>query len=181
MNDEVAPIETKYDGRRFRSRTEARWAVFFNAMGWGYEYEREGYDLDGTWYLPDFFLPAFPLWVEVKGATPTDGEKELAKRLALATGLRVLIFIGQPVLGAARFFYADASGKSGDCQFLADRRNEGEFWIALGGSEASSWTETFSIGPVDGPKHDRYPVVSEQMEKAFDAASSARFEHGEES
>ncbi len=49
-------IETKYKGRRFRSRLEARWAVFFDAMGFKWEYEPEGYAGGGTAYLPDFLL-----------------------------------------------------------------------------------------------------------------------------
>ena len=50
-------IETEYKGYRFRSRLEARWAVFFDACGVKWEYEPEGYDLgDGTYYLPDFLL-----------------------------------------------------------------------------------------------------------------------------
>ncbi len=36
-------IETEYNG--FRSRQEARWAVFFNSMGVPWEYEKEGYEL----------------------------------------------------------------------------------------------------------------------------------------
>jgi hypothetical protein len=49
-------IETKYKGRRFRSRLEARWAVFFDAMGFKWEYEPEGYAKGGIAYLPDFLL-----------------------------------------------------------------------------------------------------------------------------
>ena len=63
-------IETVYDGFRFRSRLEARWAVFFNAGHIKYEYEPEGYTLDdGTKYLPDFYLPDFDCHVEVKRNT----------------------------------------------------------------------------------------------------------------
>jgi hypothetical protein len=40
-------IETAYNGYRFRSRLEARWAVFFDALGIRYQYEKEGFDLDG--------------------------------------------------------------------------------------------------------------------------------------
>ena len=50
-------IETEYKGYRFRSRLEARWAVFFDACGVRWEYEPEGYVLtDGQYYLPDFLL-----------------------------------------------------------------------------------------------------------------------------
>ena len=50
----IKAIETKYKGYRFRSRLEARWAVFFDAIGLDWDYEAEGYDLDGVYYLPDF-------------------------------------------------------------------------------------------------------------------------------
>lgn len=38
-------IETKYKGYRFRSRLEARWAVFFDTLGVKWEFEREGFEL----------------------------------------------------------------------------------------------------------------------------------------
>ncbi len=33
MSTVIKPIETYYDGYRFRSRLEARWAVFFKVAG----------------------------------------------------------------------------------------------------------------------------------------------------
>ncbi len=63
----IKAIETKYSGYRFRSRLEARWAVFFDALGVKWEYEIEGYDLgEDGWYLPDFWLPELESWVEIK-------------------------------------------------------------------------------------------------------------------
>lgn len=41
----IKAIETSYKGYRFRSRLEARWAVFFDELGIKWEYEKEGYDL----------------------------------------------------------------------------------------------------------------------------------------
>lgn len=62
-------IETVYNGYRFRSRLEARWAVFFDALGIEYEYEPEGVRLsNGEYYLPDFYLPYFHSFFEVKRA-----------------------------------------------------------------------------------------------------------------
>lgn len=56
----IKSIETEYNGYRFRSRLEARWAVFFDALHVPYEYEPEGFDLgDGTYYLPDFRLKCY--------------------------------------------------------------------------------------------------------------------------
>src|ERR1041384_7453009 len=59
----ASAIPTPYAGVRFRSRLEARWAAFFDLVGWKWEYE----PLDLTGYIPDFIL-AFhkPLLVEVK-------------------------------------------------------------------------------------------------------------------
>jgi hypothetical protein len=70
----IKAIETAYNGYLFRSRLEARWAVFFDALGIRYEYEPQGFEIDPGWkdyppwnYLPDFCLPDFGTWVEVKG------------------------------------------------------------------------------------------------------------------
>ena len=63
----IKAIETEYKGYRFRSRLEARWAVFFDLCGIQWEYEPEGIILsDGTHYLPDFYLPTFKCFFEVK-------------------------------------------------------------------------------------------------------------------
>lgn len=65
MND-IKAIETWYKGIKFRSRLEARWAVFFDACGIEYEYEPEGYEVNGEKYLPDFYLPGLDAFAEVK-------------------------------------------------------------------------------------------------------------------
>lgn len=57
---EIKAIETFYNGYRFRSRLEARWAVFFDALGVKYEYEPEGFQLpSGDYYLPDFRVKCY--------------------------------------------------------------------------------------------------------------------------
>ena len=56
----IKPIETVYNGYRFRSRLEARWAVFFDALKVNYEYEPEGFELpSGNYYLPDFRIKCY--------------------------------------------------------------------------------------------------------------------------
>lgn len=75
-------IETKYKGYRFRSRLEARWAVFFDAIGFDWQYEVEGYHLpNGKMYLPDFYLPKFNCWIEIKGGEPSDSELDACRSL----------------------------------------------------------------------------------------------------
>ena len=81
-------IPTYWAGRYFRSRLEARWAVFFDTLGIAYEYEKEGYDLgNGIRYLPDFWLTELKFWVEIKPAMPTAEEFEKARRLVNSCGV----------------------------------------------------------------------------------------------
>ena len=64
---DLKPIETIYNGNRFRSRLEARWAVYFDLMGVQYQYEPEGFVLEnGVYYLPDFYLTECDCYVEIK-------------------------------------------------------------------------------------------------------------------
>jgi hypothetical protein len=59
----IKPIHTKYKGRLYRSRLEARFAAFFDLLGWKYEYEST--DLNG--WFPDFSLyGSEEILVEVK-------------------------------------------------------------------------------------------------------------------
>lgn len=69
-------LPTPYGGVVFRSRTEARYAVMFDELGIRWDYETQGFDADGTWYLPDFVLfPALGmLWAEIKGSWEQDPE-----------------------------------------------------------------------------------------------------------
>ena len=84
----IKPIETIYHGYRFRSRLEARWAVFLDSLGVKYEYEPEGFKLpDGSMYLPDFRVMChasrgqdcepFPLYIEVKGQMDEASAKKI--------------------------------------------------------------------------------------------------------
>lgn len=79
----IKAIETTYKGYRFRSRLEARWAVFFDACGYQWEYEPEGFDLGGDWYLPDFRITSkqgYITWYEVKPLASADDGKLFAMR-----------------------------------------------------------------------------------------------------
>lgn len=99
-------ILTVYHDTTFRSRTEARWAVFFDVLKIKWEYEKEGYELDCGRYLPDFWLPYTENykckyihageWIEIKGQYPS--KKEIKKMLSLsrATKHSGNIFSGPP-------------------------------------------------------------------------------------
>lgn len=91
------PIPTKYNGYRFRSRLEARWAVFFDALEIAFQYEPEGFLLPHSIkYLPDFYMPQVRLWAEVKPIDFTDAEKAKCKELVDATGAPCLLLVGPP-------------------------------------------------------------------------------------
>lgn len=76
-------IETSYNGYRFRSRLEARWAVFLDALGVTWEYEKEGFDLGGgVFYLPDFYIVEPGYWLEIK-PTRTEQHSEAWVKAAL--------------------------------------------------------------------------------------------------
>lgn len=91
-------IDTLYNGNYFRSRLEARWAVFFDNAFIKYQYEPEGFKHNGSYYLPDFFLPDCHLrslggcgmYIEIKPESYPDEDidqsKWFTKRLCLFKG-----------------------------------------------------------------------------------------------
>ncbi len=100
----MKPIETKYNGYRFRSRLEARWAVFFDKMGIKYEYEPEGFVLtDGTHYLPDFRVTTpqgRTIWYEIKPSEDSDGIDKAEKfknEFSAFQSTQSYILVGDPL------------------------------------------------------------------------------------
>ena len=98
-------IPTEYKGFRFRSRTEARWAVYLDALNLDWLYEKEGYILPSGQYLPDFWIPCpeycdnnSGYWLEIKGGHPSDIERQKCKELAMETGHTTLLIYGSPTL-----------------------------------------------------------------------------------
>lgn len=96
-------IETSYKGYLFRSRLEARWAVFFDALGLDWEYEPEGFELpDGTRYLPDFRLPKVmatgAAWLEVKPIISSDTWPSIKRAIdvAIAANTAFILAVGMP-------------------------------------------------------------------------------------
>jgi hypothetical protein len=96
MSRQFEILETRWKGWRFRSRLEARWAVYFDDLGIAFQYETISYVMDGLCYLPDFWLPQVGLWAEVK-PRPFDA-MELLKidRLVRGTGDAAILLIGPP-------------------------------------------------------------------------------------
>jgi len=107
---DMEPIETEYKDYWFRSRLEARWAVFFDNMEARWSYEVQGFRLgvdsskDSLLYLPDFYIEdvetpwedSTAVWVEVKGVMKKKDEQK-CNRLAIESEHPVLLVQGDPV------------------------------------------------------------------------------------
>jgi len=172
----IKPIETVYKGYRFRSRLEARWAVFFDAMNIKWEYELEGYDLGfAGWYLPDFYLPVLNSFAEVKSSSvlgnPRGGVTQDAVGKAIILSLSAAKSIVFLVDTPQRKCYTQmlVQGLSDDPLKAFDIRLKDVALIDLGDG---SFFECQSKYDIDEVRFDRISV-------ACNAARSARFEFGE--
>ena len=202
MSGTIKAIETRYAGYRFRSRLEARWAVFFKEMKLRWHYEPEGYDLDGLNYLPDFWMPELDCFIEIKPDGIHTNEK--ARRLSEVTGKVVLLVSGPPgIYTDDDYTYLPdyhitvyRAGKAVDYERERDPIAPGGWWLrtplifAKLRREPYSWClinydsggningARLTFGPYDDGERDPVPDCFGFIE-AYDAARSARFEHGE--
>lgn len=155
---QIEAIPTEYKGYRFRSRLEAKWAVFFDALGIEWEYEPEAFALPGGGgYLPDFWLPTFDggVYVEVK---PRGFGSEKACRFVAAIGRRVWLCDGEPGFSPTRLILRSGIG-CGNCSRQEVPGSKYPCWHhkglepengALICGEFSRRTETFTILVVPG-------------------------------
>lgn len=176
----IKPIETVYKGYRFRSRLEARWAVYFDAIGIDWEYEKEGYDLgDGFYYLPDFWLPQVNMWGEVKPIDFSSTEIEKVERLVRGTGKACLLLVGLPdtkTYDAVESIYPPCDDILPPYDLIRINYlltmyhnypvDEGRFYCMPG--ECLDTVDDFYLNGFD------------DIPPAVDAAKQARFEHGEQ-
>jgi hypothetical protein len=162
-------IETKYKGYLFRSRVEARWAVFFDACGMLWQYELEGYELPGGLrYLPDFWLPQIRMFAEVKALAFTDEEIQKCRLLAKASGRSVLMLDGPP---DCRSYWAvelcgerDPNGKPGDTWFMDYAFSDEQYWksehrlfcCCSPGYPAIDWNQGYSVEAVAASRCARF-------------------------
>ena len=161
---EIKAIPTRYKGCHFRSRLEARWAVFFDSMGWFWTYETEGYHLPrlgGRYYLPDFSVkpPNTRLLIEIKPHTTLALEDVIADDQPI-WNLLDIVLSESPQTQQPAVFYGDP----GDFMLLAPHYN-------------ATPNDLFTF------KRIRYETAFSYSKSTFVlaamAARSARFEHGE--
>lgn len=118
MTGRIPAIETRAYGCRFRSRLEARWAVFFTEAGFTWEYEPEGVHTSTGGYLCDFRVTGptgVTIWVEVKPVVDTVDDPRWAD-LARSSGLMLFTVRGMHRSGddcerdhSARVFMPDGT------------------------------------------------------------------------
>ena len=166
-------IETLYKGYKFRSRLEARWAVYFDFFNIDWIYELEGFEFDdGTYYLPDFFLPQVEMWAEVK---PIELNKEELRKVCLlvdGSGFDCLLLEGVPDIRSYRYV-----GFDDNLEIYYDKNPEDCFFdcVVSNYKEYNIQDKRFYMNTGGGvEKHFKsllYPAV--------EAARSARFEFGE--
>lgn len=184
----IKPIETVYRGYHFRSRLEARWAVFFDTAGIAWEYEPEGFEKDGDRYLPDFRLTLGGKiwWVEVKG--DPNWLKENRQRInGWLTGAPIvpggqLLLLGslpEPTRGPL-MVKALVCQDGAPCEGWAAL----EFWDSQG--RVAVWPDAAlryfrDLEDLSGfqPFVVSSPLCLKGVKEALSAARQARFEHGE--
>ena len=188
----IKAIETIYNGYRFRSRLEARWAVFFTEMNIKYKYEYEGYERtfpDGTTlrYLPDFYFPESNVWGEVKGIEHMGQmSEEDAEKLSwmvdfdgpCSNGIILLGDIPSPkdALGMNWAIWK-WSGKSLDFGYACDTYLEDPFidHVIDIGTAPHRITKDYILSHT----LESNAAYNIQLVEALKKARQARFEHGE--
>lgn len=168
-------IETHYKGYRFRSRLEARWAVYFDVLGCEWEYEPEGFELGSHGrYLPDFWLSTVNMWAEVKAERLAGGELSKANALVLASKQPLLHLVGTPAMRPyATSYYCPGCVGHGPGGMAIEYGEHVEYVEALLTAEYLHSEHRWFWAPGGG--EPPCPLAL----KAVAAARSARFEHGE--
>lgn len=179
-------IQTRYKGYRFRSRLEARWAVFLDSLPMEWEYEKEGYRLhDGSPYLPDFWLPGPRIWLEIKGDAPTPEEIRRCEQLRDETSSAVLLFSGQPCERWGTLFAWDLTDSSGGSSewtvaWSQDADDQHDYRFYLQCDELDTYRrEIFADAAMQTPVPIGVECVLGWQEASALRARAARFEHGE--
>lgn len=157
-------IPQELDGILYRSRTEARWAHFFDIAKVPFEYEPEGFSLDGEWYVPDFKV--MDVYFEVKGKEPTPRERKLAKMLSQELKTPVVILVGNPGYGGLMYAYG-VSKLCTPCCIVSEFKSETGAWLARY-RDGGSWAIPLAKGLKNcSATGDVHPLLAEAGKLQF--------------
>ena len=192
MRDDTAK-PTTYNGVTYRSRTEARWAVFFDALGVTHKYEPEAIKLStGVGYLPDFWIDDFKAWFEVKPSDEAIVTEECAKARQLAhdrAGTRVWLAMGAPNADKPNILPLNdwaanvtieeiLAAPENRYMILEDRRDEDVYWL-YAEFVRGSFSSCYGIGgPGISTDHDRLPMLIRRAANAYTKAREMTFADG---
>lgn len=185
VTTEIKPINTEYKGYKFRSRLEARWAVFFDSIGTSWEYETEGYEFaDGTRYLPDFSLSSKEIgtyFIEIKPNHAKVEEIHKASQLAKNFETVVMIMVGDPYESFMNSVKQSASISIDQYGHILPV--EGFFFLVCAGLITPlKYIDLVNQARKDGDLKKCFEVVKDEIAKCFTGvkkARAARFEFGE--
>lgn len=163
---QIQPIPTMYNDVKFRSRVEARWAVFFDAAGLRYQYEPDGFVVFEGGYLPDFWLPDVKMFFEVKGVDPDMEEMVKCAALCRRAECDVLLAVGAPEERFQMLWFHRGDAREGRYVFAHDRYAAAGFWLL---SEEGGQC----IGPATTMPGG---ALFFTMQPAYEAARSERFD-----
>jgi len=192
----LKPIETEYKGYRFRSRLEARWAVFFDALGIRWEYEPEGVNVrDGTFYLPDFYLIDMHCYFEVKrkGLRGTKEGKDAVAKISYGMDCDSwagIICFGDPMDDDLFIFCQEsddggAGSYEGEVTIGRHPETKKPYLLAYEDGRERTFFDSFesiNIIPMVTTEYGTYSYedfVDSKVIRARRLARQARFEHGE--
>lgn len=97
MSKQIPSKPTVFSGIQYRSRLEARWAVFFTSLKINFSYESIVFEQPGTeiTYTPDFVIPTryknTSFYIEVKPAYPTKQYIEFIQNFLTKKDLSCLV------------------------------------------------------------------------------------------
>lgn len=184
----ITAIETIYRGNRFRSRTEAKWAVFLDLVGEPYDYEPQGMELPSGPYLPDFWLPRAGAWLEVKGAWDQVETYARFGELAAGTDRPVLVAAGQPKAGVDLMLFTETPAPFPDVDLrIAVDGARALYPVGLAISADGLRIKVPAPKFLAGDQGGNFVITaagvkageSWSCDKALREAGMARFEHGE--
>ena len=171
MRKNIQSIDTLYRGVYYRSRLEARWAVFFDALDVKFNYEIVGMSFGNVRYLPDFQLPDIMggVHVEIKPQAITKEEQNRLDEIMATTrdaDMRLWVIAGYPAQGE---YSIEVNTHDGPAEFATCRRC-GRLALL-----AQDWYH-LTCGP--GCGCDRWPMTDTgTLRMAHEYATRYKFDH----